>query len=163
DPGLLGISSLAFSPDSRRMIAGYADSDVMDGTRPGHAKVWDAATGDVLIDRLPGPGGVGVYSVAFSPDGKHVALAGTGQVAVWELASRRLVRSLAGHTGVVCAVAFSPDGRYFASGGWDKTVRLWDCATGAELRTSADEACVAGLAFSPDGQRIVSASGNGLK
>jgi WD40 repeat protein/serine/threonine protein kinase/tetratricopeptide (TPR) repeat protein len=162
DPGPLGISSLAFSPDGRRIIAGYADSDVMEGRRPGHAKVWDAATGDVLIDRIPAPR-IGVYSVAFRPDGKHVALAGMGQVDVWDPARRRLVRSLPGHTGVVCAVAFSPDGRYLASAGWDKTVRLWDCATGAAVRASADEACVVGLAFSPDGQRIVSASGNGLR
>jgi WD40 repeat protein/tetratricopeptide (TPR) repeat protein len=162
DPGPLGISSLAFSPDGRRIIAGYADSDVMDGGKPGHAKLWDATTGDVLIDPIPGPG-IGVYSVAFSPDGKRVALAGAGQVDVWDLASRKLVRSLPGHTGLVCAVAFSPDGRYLASAGWDKTVRLWDCATGVVLRTYADIAYIVGLAFSPDGQRIVSASGNGLK
>jgi WD40 repeat protein/serine/threonine protein kinase/tetratricopeptide (TPR) repeat protein len=162
DPGVLGISSLAFSPDGRRIIAGYADCDVMDGSRPGHAKVWDAATGDVLIDRIPGPG-VGVYSVAFSPDGKHVALAGTGQVDVWDLASQRLVRSLRGHTYVVCEVAFSPDGHYLASGGVDKTIRVWDWTTGAELRTLAHEAPVAGLAFSPDGSQIASGSGNALK
>jgi WD40 repeat protein/serine/threonine protein kinase/tetratricopeptide (TPR) repeat protein len=167
DLGPLGVSSLAFSPDSRRIIAGYSDSDMMARTRPGHAKVWDAATGDVLIDRIPAPPRVGVYSgvssVAFSPEGKCVALAGAGQVDLWDLASRRMVRSLAGHSGVVFAITFSPDGRYLASGDDDKTVRIWDCATGAELRTYADEAVAFGLAFSPDGQRIVSASGNGLK
>jgi WD40 repeat protein/serine/threonine protein kinase/Flp pilus assembly protein TadD len=162
DPGPLGISSLAFSPDGRRIIAGYADTDVMGGSNPGHARLWDAATGNVLIDRIPGPQ-LGVSSVAFSADGKHVALAGTGKVDIWDAASRNQLRTVSGHTGRVFAVAFSPDGRYLASAGSDKTVRLWDCSTGAEVRRCADQAGVVALAFSPDGQRIVSTSGNGLR
>jgi WD40 repeat protein/serine/threonine protein kinase/tetratricopeptide (TPR) repeat protein len=162
NPGRFGLFSLAFSPDSRRIIAGYADSDSLDWPSPGHAKLWDATTGELLIDRIPGPE-IGVYSVAFSPNGKHVALAGIGRVDVWDLGSRRLIRALQGHTNAVYAVAFSPDGRYLASGGRDQTIRLWDCVTGALVRTYAGhEGAVLSLAFCPDGQRFVSASGNSL-
>src|SRR5262245_58620445 len=34
-------------------------------------------------------------------------------------------------------VAFSPDGRYVATGSVDHTIKIWEAATGRELRTLA--------------------------
>ena len=39
-----------------------------------------------------------------------------------------------GHAMGVDAMAFSPDGKWLASGSVDNTVRLWEVATGREVR-----------------------------
>ena len=40
-----------------------------------------------------------------------------------------------GHSYPVMAVAYSPDGKILATGGADKSIKLWDMASGRELRT----------------------------
>ena len=55
------------------------------------------------------------------------------------------------------AVAFSPDGTRLLSGGKDATLRLWDVATGRELRKfEGHDDLVTSIAFSPDGKRALS-------
>ena len=59
----------------------------------------------------------------------------------------------------VHAVAFSPDGRWLASGSSDNTVKLWDVATGRELRTLISHTGgVNAVAFSLDGRWLASGS-----
>ncbi len=102
------IDGLAFTPDSQRIITGC-------GGNPGYSKIWDATTGNMLGDALPGYGGDFAY-VAASPDGHQAAVGSTGRVDLWDIQTHKPIRTLRGHEGVVYAVAFSPDGRYIASG-----------------------------------------------
>jgi WD40 repeat protein len=63
-----------------------------------------------------------------------------------------------GHSQVVRSVAFSSDGKILASGGDDYVVKMWDLATGAELRTLRGHTFkVDWLAFIEKGKIIVSA------
>jgi WD40 repeat protein len=111
------------------------------------------------LDLQTGPGGE-VHSVAFSPDRKTFASAGSDMVIkLWDLRTGVELRTLKGDIADVVSVAFSNDGKILASSSWG-IIRLWDVATGAELRTlkSHGTSKVTAVAFSPDGRTLASCS-----
>jgi WD40 repeat protein len=64
-----------------------------------------------------------------------------------------------GHADVAYAIAFSPDGKILASGSGDDTIKLWEVASGRELRTFHGHTDVVNsVAFSPDGRILASGS-----
>jgi WD40 repeat protein/uncharacterized caspase-like protein len=128
-----------------------------------------------------------IRSVAFSPDGRWLASgAKDNTVKIWEVGTGRLLRTLYGHGSAVNAVAASPDGKLLASasgstydiryaklffqGGQiggpteDTSVRLWDVATGRQIRIfSGHTLAVMAVAFSADGHTLTSASSDFIK
>ena len=70
----------------------------------------------------------------------------------------RLVAQL-GHASGFKSVAFSHDGRTALTGSSDKTARLWDVATGKQLRSFEGHAAyILSVAFSPDGRTVLTGS-----
>jgi WD40 repeat protein len=70
-----------------------------------------------------------------------------------------LERTLTGHSSSVISVAISPDGNTLATASFDKTIKLWNLATGEQIRTlsgHSDE--VISVAISPDGNTLATAS-----
>ncbi|MDY3562016.1 WD40 repeat domain-containing protein [Gemmata sp. JC673] len=106
----------------------------------------------------------GIRAVAFSPDGRYLAVGGYGELrksgalTLWDTQSQKRVAVFAGHTGPVLTCAFSPDGKTLASGSRDRTIRLWDNRTGKELAVLKDAMeSISSVAFSPDGTVVAGA------
>jgi WD40 repeat protein len=94
-------------------------------------------------------------ALAFSPDGRLLAVAAGKVVRLWSTGDVvGALATLKGHTRVVTGVAFTPDGRLLASASTDGQVKLWDLAA-AQERAAFDWQVgpVTAVALSPDGMR----------
>ncbi|MBI5295032.1 MAG: hypothetical protein HY869_06120 [Chloroflexi bacterium] len=166
------VTAVAFSPDGKIVVSGSMDTT---------AKTWDATTGEgVAITLNEGERGAvsvircvaPVTSVAFSPDGKYIAIGSeesnidwmSSEIAptlnVWKVSldnwdGYRISLSLRND---VTAVAFSPDGQYLLSSSEDNTARVWELVTGREISRMTHDDTVTSIAFGPDGRQVISSS-----
>jgi RNA polymerase sigma factor (sigma-70 family) len=162
-----GVAALAFSPDSKRLIAACSYSYDDEGQRKLAASYVDLATGKETR-RLVFPFRARVREdkelrhLRISLNGKLVAaLVGKPRanedgdfwgtfVSVVSLESGQEHR-LEGMDVAAFSLCFSPDGRSLAAAG-DKGTAVWDLASGK--KTVVGGGFADGAAFSPDGQRL---------
>ena len=147
------ISSLAFSPDGRRLASVSAD---------GTARLWDPAAGKQVgefswpIDPGAKPTAGGV--VAFEPGGGRLVWNRQGRVVGWDLATNKEAFS---YTSGVSGLVYSPDGKRLAST-YGSGIKLWEADTGREARImtgiGGDASCVA---WGRDGKRLATGHKDG--
>ena len=153
------INSLAFSKDGRLLAGTGADGTLW---------VWnvaDPAHPRVLSDPFIG---LGLYSLAFNPDGRTLAVGSDLGVILWDVADpaqpQRLDTVDVG-SNTVFSVAFNRVGNILASSGTDGTIQLWDVADPASARPLGrplrNTENVYSVAFSPDGRTLATGGYDG--
>jgi len=103
-----------------------------------------------------------VHDLAFSPDGKHLLVAGgspgdVGAVELFTWPGGELVYRKTLHFDVIYAVSWRADGRRFATAGADRECRVVSAKDGETVaRFKGHSRPVTAVAFLPDGETVVS-------
>ncbi len=146
------INALAFSKDGAMLaVAGY------------HEVLLHKGDGTGLIARLIGVS-ERIQSVAFSPDGKWLAVTGGnpgrfGEVQIWNVAKHTLQLSIPATYDTVYGGSWSPDSKLVAIGGADNSLRAFDIQTGKQVLFQGSHSdWVLDTVFSVKGNYLVSVS-----
>jgi hypothetical protein len=137
----------------------------------GQVDLWNMDTGEPQLHHRVDMGGC--YGVAFSPDGKLIAVNSgayhtfrpSGAIQLFEVQSGKQKLELDCGAAPADCIAFSPDGSTLVSGVDHCMLKSWDVATGAEksltyLGKQFRPWFVSCLAYSPDGKILAVAMGN---
>jgi WD40 repeat protein len=157
-PNSAHINAVAVSPDQRYIVTGGDD---------GIARFWDVDRG-IMLRYLEHS--QGIYSIAISPDGRHMlcgskkapATETPGVIWLWDFELGVELKTLEGHKGHVTALAMTADSRYVLSGGQDGIVHLWDLETGTMLKTmTGHDTAIVMIHLTTDGQHVITGSTDG--
>ena len=164
---LFRTTSLAFSPDGKKLVS---------GTMAGDVRIWDVDTGLALADLIEQHPrskierdanertvtvtfGVAITALAFSPNNDHIAVGSREKIQL--LGSEKQFR-FKGTNRDAAALVFSPDGAVLVSGTHAGEIELWDLVSGNKINTlDGHTRSVAMLVFSPDGKTLVSTGQDG--
>ncbi|OUU25933.1 MAG: hypothetical protein CBC04_05800, partial [Verrucomicrobia bacterium TMED44] len=146
------IRTLSYSPDGKLLAQnGFHEVLIAD------------STGGKVVSRLVGLS-ERIESIAFSPDGKKVAVAGgkpgaMGEVQIWDWEREKLLLSHSVTYDTLYGVSWSPDGKTVAFGASDTAVRIIDSEDGKPiLYMAGHDDWVRGTVFTADGKSIFSVS-----
>jgi WD40 repeat protein len=141
------VYAVAFNGDGTLVASAAADRSI---------KIWDVKTG-LRLYTITDPTDA-VLTLAFRPGTSELAAAGADKrLRVWTIdkTAATPVRNVLAHTATIIRLVFSTDGTAIATASTDRAVKLWDAATGREIRALGVQSDWAqALAFSPDGRRL---------
>jgi WD40 repeat protein len=137
---------LAFSPVGMYLAAGDAGGGI---------RVFHTETGKIAQWLSPQPldKDNAVQGLAFTPDGRFLAVARSSIVALWDVNAGSLRRAWDAQQGPIQDLTVSQDGRLIVTTG--KDVRLWNATTGElQLTLERQSSTIRRATFSPSGGRL---------
>ena len=156
-----------FSPDGALLASGHAD---------GVTRIWNVSTGTESGNFSSGgpgasrlaqiPSGGAVRDVAFSPDGRYLAVASEAPEVGFQVVDRSWSNAVCtARSGPALSVAYSPRGDRLAVGTQDgRLLLVSQTDNGCQLigEKNAHEGGVTDAAFSPTGDWLVTAGSDGV-
>ncbi len=159
------VSCVAWSPEGDTVAYGYSSGRValldVERGRLGEASFLGQ---DPASDTgQPKPVAQAVHGVAWSPDGRRLAVASdNSDVLLFDVKTGQPSGTLVGHEALVVTVTWLPRDGVLASVSADVTIGLWDVAEGRLLsRWPGHEGPAVTVACSPDGKTLVSGGWDG--
>jgi WD40 repeat protein len=162
-------SGVAFSPDGRQLLVFSKEKEAKEERLVVYELNTSGQRQQLAVPSTIQQGTIKVHDI--SPDGRTLALGlADGTCRLLDLSGRGMSRSIGNHVGQnpnhkgVSAVTFSPDGRTLITAGRDQVVRLWDFATGQELRTLENKSAswIETVVFAPNGDWLATAGQGGI-
>lgn len=160
-----GVNCVAFDPANRYLASGGNDAV---------ARFWHLETGEKMGEMIGGT--FAVPAIAFSPDGKTLAVVNGDMVRLREVGSERITGTIQA-AAPMFSIAFHPSGSMLVTGSTDNRLDAWDPSqafrtgmedfpaplafSGHEGKKETYQTLVWQVVFDPAGQLIASAGGDG--
>jgi len=144
------VTAIAFAPDGKSVVTGS------------QAGVKQLSWPDLKIERTIPTELFNVHDLAFSPDGKMLAVAGgspaeKGAVELFQWPNAKLIHRFSPHKDVIHAVAWSADSGTIATASADQLAKLHDSNGKTKLTLEGHSRGVLAVVFLPGDKQVVTA------
>jgi hypothetical protein len=156
------IKAICFSPDGRKFAIGTGDDS--NPEHVGVVKLFDAASRKEIFENRDRKGDV--LSLAFSHDGKMLAIAGGkrdhfGESQIWDFSSQKLISIDIKTPFAIASLVFSRDDKFLIAANF-KNLHIWDL-TRQKLLTDPSKKThhkqIRSIVLSPDGKILATGGG----